>query len=201
MNKQEYTYPAYARLIHAGLALFGIAAFLTGELAEDGADSSAYYIHAYLGLSLAACILLRAIVGLAGPAAMRFSSWSPLSRRQWQLASEDVHSLMRLQVPERGMHQGLAGITQAFGLILFGWMGMTGAVLYFLGGGNALFEVVEELHEVGEALIALYLAVHVGSVVAHSLAGKPIWQRMWKIGTTAPQKQTKIISSHNSEPM
>jgi cytochrome b561 len=45
---------------------------------------------------------------------------------------------------------------------------------------RAPFEIIEELHEVGEALIPLYLALHVGSVLVHSLAGRPIWQRMWK---------------------
>jgi ABC-type uncharacterized transport system YnjBCD permease subunit len=53
-----------------------------------------------------------------------------------------------------------------------------------MGGGpeSELFEIIEELHEVGEVLIPVYLALHVGSVVVHSLAGHPIWQRMWKFG-------------------
>jgi cytochrome b561 len=80
------------------------------------------------------------------------------------------------------MHEGLSGLTQAFGLILLGWMGATGTGLFLLNKDQQemLFEVIEESHEVGEALIPLYLALHVGSVLVHSLAGKPIWQRMWK---------------------
>ena len=79
------------------------------------------------------------------------------------------------------MHEGLAGLTQAFGIAIFGWMGATGTGLFLLGGGpeGELFEVVEEIHEVGETLIPLYLALHVGSVLMHSLAGNPIWRRMW----------------------
>ena len=98
---------------------------------------------------------------------------------------QDVRSLIQLRVPERGMHEGLAGLTQAFGLILFFWMGLTGTGLFLLGDNTkvTLFEVLEEFHEIGESLIPLYLALHVGSVLVHSVAGKPIWQRMWKFRT------------------
>ena len=186
MISHNYTYSSYAKAIHAGLALFGIAAFLTGEFAEDGADSIGFYVHAYLGLSLTFFVTMRVISGIGGSQKMRFSSWSPFSSRQWELAFQDIYSLFKLQVPERGMHEGLSGITQSFGLILFGWMGVTGSGLFLLveNEHKMLFELIEELHEVGEALIPLYLALHVGSVLVHSLAGTPIWQRMWKLKTT-----------------
>lgn len=85
--------------------------------------------------------------------------------------------------------EGLSGLTQASGLILFSWMGATGTGLFLLSESqqNTLFEIIEELHEVGEALIPLYLALHVGSVLVHSLAGKSIWQRMWKFKTSNDQ--------------
>ncbi len=35
----DYTYPAYAKIIHLGLAIFGIAAYMTAEFAEDGDTS------------------------------------------------------------------------------------------------------------------------------------------------------------------
>ena len=186
MISHNYSYSFYAKTIHAGLALFGIAAFLTGEFAEDGADSIGFYIHAYLGLSLTFFVTMRVLSGIAGSQKMRFSSWSPFSSRQWELAFQDAYSLFKLQVPERGMHEGLSGITQSFGLILFGWMGATGLGLFLLveNEQKMLFELIEELHEVGEALLPLYLALHVGSVLVHSMAGTPIWQRMWKLRTT-----------------
>jgi hypothetical protein len=82
------------------------------------------------------------------------------------------------------MHEGLAGLTQAFGITVFAWMGATGTGLFLLGGGpeSEFFEVMEEIHEVGEALIPFYLALHVGSVLLHSLAGNPLWRRMWTFG-------------------
>lgn len=182
MTSHEYTYPLHAKTLHAGMAIFGITAYLTGEIAENGANSAGFYIHAYLGLSLTLFVIVRLVSGIGGSGRMRFPSWSPLSFRQWKLASQDVRSLINLQVPERGMHEGLSGLTQAFGLILFGWMGATGTGLFLLNESQQkmLFEIIEELHEVGEALIPLYLALHVGSVLVHSLAGKPIWHRMWK---------------------
>jgi cytochrome b561 len=187
MEKHDYSYPLYAKIMHLGMAGFGITAYLTGENAENGIESTGYLLHAYLGLSLAAFILLRVIRGFAGSGPMRFAQWSPFSRQQWILALQDLRTLLMFRVPERGMHEGLAGLTQAFGLIVFGWMAVTGTGLFLLGGGqeSGLFEFVEEVHEVGETLIPLYLALHVGSVILHSIAGSPVWQRMWKFGTSS----------------
>ncbi len=181
MTNQDYSYPLYAKILHFGMAGFGIAAFLTGELAEEGSNTLGYLLHAYLGLSLATFMMLRLVHGVVGPETLRFSGWSPFSRRQWSLALQDVGRLFRFQMPKRGMHEGLAGLTQAFGITIFVWMGVTGAGLFMLGGGpeSVLFEVVEECHEVGEALIRLYLLLHVGSVLVHSLAGNSNWRKMW----------------------
>lgn len=175
----SYSYPLAARFIHLGMAVFGIAAYATAELAEE--DSLGYLLHAYLGLSLGAFLLVRILGGLSGRDGLSFSGWSPFSRRQWSLALDDVRRLVRLDVPERGMHEGLAGLTQAAGIALFAWMGATGTGLFVLGEGpeSDLFEALEELHEVGESLIPLYLALHVGSVVVHTMVGHPIWRRMW----------------------
>lgn len=191
MASNDYSYPTYAKILHLGLAVFGITAFLTGEWADNGASSPGYLLHAYLGLSLATAVSLRVLAGFAGPGPMRFSDWSPFSRRQWALAIQDVASLMQFRVPERGMHEGLAGLTQAFGLAIFAWMGASGTGLFLLGGMES--EFFGKAHEVGEALIPFYLAVHVGSVVVHSLAGKPIWRRMWTFA-----KKTRLARSDES---
>jgi len=192
MQTQSYTYPLYAKVLHIGMAAFGIAAFSTGEFAEGGGESLGYLLHAYLGLSLATFILLRSVRGMAGSGPLRFSGWSPFSRRQWALAAQDLRSLRQFEVPERGMHEGLAGLTQAFGLLVFGWMALTGTGMFFLTGGpeSALLEAVEEVHEIGEALIPLYLTLHVGSVIVHSMAGNPIWKRMWQFRARPGQEST-----------
>jgi cytochrome b len=201
MNNQDYTFPGYAKILHAGMAIFGISAFLTAELAEHGAESTGYYLHAYLGFSLASFIFARAVGGISGSGCMRFSGWSPFSRRQWRLALEDVRSLSRLRVPNRNMHEGLAGLTQAFGLAVFALMAATGSGLFLLKGGpdTDLFEAFEETREIGEVLIPLYLLLHVGSVVVHSLAGSPIWHRMWKFSASGNENQSKIVPVHHHD--
>jgi cytochrome b561 len=196
MKPQDYSYPWYAKVLHLGMAGFGITAFLTGEFAEDGSNSLGYLLHAYLGLSLATFVLLRVLRGFIGSSPLRFSDWSPFSRDQWKMAIQDLESLARFQVPERGMHEGLAGLTQALGIVVFAWMGATGTGLFLLGGGpeSGLFEVVEEIHEVGEALIPAYLALHVGSVLLHSLAGNPLWRRMWTFRERRNLKQADDLT-------
>lgn len=180
-HSHSQTYSIYAKMIHMGLAIFGVAAFLTGESAEHGANSSGYLLHAYLGLSLATFIFLRFIGGFIGTGCMRFSGWSPFSRHQWNQAWQDLNSLIRLTIPRRNMHEGLAGLVQAFGLAIFCWMGATGCILFLMGSGpeSSLFELVEEAHEIGEGAIPLFLALHVGAVIVHLLASEPIWKRMW----------------------
>jgi cytochrome b561 len=196
MTIRDYSYPWYGKLLHLGMACFGIAAYLTGELAEDGAGGTGYWLHAYLGLSLAVFVLLRILRGVAGPGPLRFSDWSPFSRRQWAMALQDLGSLIRFRVPERGMHEGLAGLTQAVGIAIFALMAFTGTVLLLPSGGlgNGLFEAMEEIHEAGEALIPLYLALHVGAVVVHSLAGDANWRRMWTFGSRRLQERANNLT-------
>ncbi len=171
-------YRGWERLLHLGIAGFGITAFLSGELAEDGPGSGSWLLHAWLGLSLGICLLLRLAEGLVGREPMRFSSWSPFNRRQWALAADDLRSLRRLRLPERASHEGLAGLVQAFGLALFSWMAATGTLLFFANGA-AFVDWVEELHAIGETLVPIYLGLHVGAVLLHSLAGDPVWQKMF----------------------
>ena len=184
MNEQTNSYPTYLKFIHLGVAAFGIAAFVTGELAEDGVASQGYLLHAYLGLSLASFVLVRILLGLTKIEATSFKSWSPFSRLQWQRAFEDFRTLLRLGLPERDRHQGLAGLTQAFGFTVFAIMAATGTGLFILGGGaeSEAFEFIEEIHEVGESLIPLYLVLHVGAVILHTVGGNPIWRKMFRPG-------------------
>ena len=53
------SYPRHAKAIHFGLAVFGITAYLTAELAEADINTWGYLIHAYLGFGLGLCITLR----------------------------------------------------------------------------------------------------------------------------------------------
>lgn len=181
MNNDTKSYPMYAKIIHMGIAVFGTVAYLTAEFAEDDISSLGYLMHAYLGLSLAAFMLVRLSIGLSSSSLLSFKGWSPFSRVQLKWVLEDFRSLLMLKIPERGKHEGLAGVTQAFGLILFSWMAATGTGLFFLEYESGPFEFIEELHEVGESLIPLYLLLHVGAVVLHSMSGSPIWKKMFAV--------------------
>jgi len=179
---KKYEYPTYAKLIHLGLAIFGITAYLTSEFADEDVTSIGYLLHSYLGLSVGAIIILRLVVGVTTQGTLSFKNWSPFSIKQWQLTLDDFRSLLSLKVPERDRHQGLSGITQAIGLFIFTWMSLTGVALFMLGSAtdSKAFEFIEEVHEVGETLIPLYLFLHVGAVALHMFCGRPIWKKMFK---------------------
>lgn len=181
MNASNYSYTLPAKIIHMGLAIFGIIAYLTAEGAEHSDGGFGYQLHAYLGLTLMAFIILRILHAYTGTTEIRLSSWSLFSKSQWTQSIEDVKSLLQIKIPERGIHEGLAGLVQAFGLTIFAWMGATGTALYFIDESmnGTLYEIFEETHEVGESLIPLFLILHVGAVIVHTLSGKPNWLRMW----------------------
>ena len=81
-----------ARWLHLGLAVFGIAAYLTAEFAEHGARGAGYLVHAYLGLSLLAVMTVRLGVGLSDSEALGFRYWHLFSRTQWRAVAEDLAS-------------------------------------------------------------------------------------------------------------
>lgn len=166
------------KALHLGFVAFGITAWLTAEGAEDG-GSAGYLLHSYLGFSLAFIMLLRVLSGLTGGEPLAFAGWSPLRPSQWRLAGQDLLGLLRLRVPTRPIHQGIAGLVQAFGIALFAGMAVTGILLFILTGSGDALEAVEEVHEAGEGLIPAFLTLHAGAVVLHSLAGKPVWRRMF----------------------
>lgn len=181
MDSPAYQYTTYEKGIHLGIAAFGIAAYIASDGAGDDINATGYLLHAWLGLATGVFVLARLIHGFTGPDDMRFTSWSPFRREQWQLAAEDVRSLARMKFPHRERHAGLAGVIQAFGFTVFVIMCTTGAVKYVLrtAPDSAALEIAREIHEIGETLVPLYLLLHVGAVIAHSLSGTPVWQKMF----------------------
>jgi cytochrome b len=184
MTNEQYRFPLWGKLLHAGLAVFGISAYLTAELAEHASETSpGYLVHAYLGLTLLAVMLMRMIVGAGSNRVMRFRGWFPFSRQQLQLAVDDMQNLVQFRLPHRDIHQGLAALVQSAGLLIFLWMAITGAGLFVLANAQGFwFEALEEMHELGEGLVPAFLILHIGAVVLHTIAGEPVWQKMWKFG-------------------
>ncbi len=174
-----------SQLLHWGLALFGIAAWLTGENADDGFNTNGFLLHLYLGLAVLVFILTRFVAGFLTTGKLSFRGWTIFNKKQWRLAAEDIGKLIRLKLPHRKIHEGIAGLVQFSGLLLFLWMALSGTAIFLLqnSAGSAVFEAVEEGHEVGEALIPLFLILHIGAVIVHTLSGDPVWKSMVKKNT------------------
>jgi len=179
-----FRYDAATRLIHLLLALLGIAALISGQFAGDyrRVVHTGFDIHRWIGIAMAAALLVRIAWGFVGPSTVRFAHWLPVTAARLRVCLADVTDLLRLRLPKREGHEGLAGLIQAIGLGAFAWMAVTGAVmwLYLEPGTRATgwLRAVKELHEGGQVVAIAYLALHAGAVIAHSLAGHPVWRRM-----------------------
>ncbi len=173
------------RLLHLGLTVLGILAYLTGLWAGDykQARHLGFSTHKWLGLSLSFVVLCRLWYGFYGPREVQFKEWVPFTWDRIRLALEDLVNLLRLKLPDRPVHQGLAAVVQTFGLGLFTWMATTGTLMFFLmepgrkAGG--IVHSLKELHEVGEWLIPVFLGIHAGAVTLHALAGNHVWRRVF----------------------
>lgn len=173
------------RTIHLTIVVFALAAWLTGDGADDykKADFFDYTIHKWLGLGLTIPVILRIIYGLTGPVNLRFSRWVPYTKERLELARKALSGLLLFKLPDRKAHLGISGLIQASGIILFAWMAFTGSLIFFFVEpgmkARGLVHFVMELHEVGESLIPLYLFIHVGAVVIHACFGLHFWRKMF----------------------
>lgn len=172
------------RAIHFGIMLFALAAYFTGDGADDykRADYFDYTIHMWLGMGVCIFILVRIIYGLIGPESARFESWVPYTKERLSLAKEGFLSVFTYRRPDRQAHQGIAGFVKAAGIIIFTWMSITGTYMFFFlepgrrAGG--LVHFIMEIHEVGETLVPTYMVIHIGAVVVHAIYGRDIWRKM-----------------------
>src|SRR5690349_12467488 len=97
------------RVLHLGLALFGLAACWSGEDANDFAkpEHGGYTLHLWLGIGMAVFVTLRLGWGLAGPAGARFANWMPWNAARFKLVTDDLRGLLKLRLPERESHEGV----------------------------------------------------------------------------------------------
>ena len=173
------------RLVHLGLTVFGILALITGLWAGDykRAHHLGFSIHKWLGLTLSFFMAWRIWNGFFGPDEDRFSQWVPNTWERLQMAWEDGLNLLRLQLPNRPSHQGLAGLVQTFGLAVFTWMAGTGILMaLFLTPGQkarGFVHFLKEMHELGLWFIIAFLVIHIGAVTLHALTGDHLWRKMF----------------------
>lgn len=172
-----------SRIIHFGLMAMGIMAWLSGYWAGDykHLHHPGFSLHSYLGMGLAFCMTLHLIYGFFGPDEARFHQWVPYTKSRLLLVWGDIINLLKVKLPERPSRQGLAGVVECLGLLIFGWMTLTGTLifLYLQPGGKAkgMLHLIKEGHEIGAALIPVFLVIHVGAVILHALFGQHLWRK------------------------
>ncbi len=175
----------FISICHLAMVMFGIAAWLTGDAADDykKLDYLWFSVHSWIGIGFACSISLYVFYGTIGPWRARFSRWIPYSKERLLLVREDIAGLMKFKLPDRKSHQGLAGLVQLFGLLTFSWLALTGTLMFFtLEPGSkvkGLLHFAKEVHEIGEVLIPVYLAIHVGAVLLHSITGNHVWRKIF----------------------
>jgi len=175
----------FVRFLHLGILTCGLLAYLTSGWAGDyeRAKHLGFNIHRWLGMGLAFFIGLRLFYGLVGPANVRFKQWVPYNKAGLLLVWEDILTLLKFRLPHRESHQGLAGLVQSFGLLIFSWMAFTGSLMFiFLQPGRKkgrALHFIKELHEIGESVLPIFLTLHVGAVLLHALTGRHLWRKMF----------------------
>jgi len=181
-EKDKLDFPTLA--LHAGITIFGLVAWMTGDWAGDYKRLShpGFSLHRGLGICLALFILARLLYGVLGPEQVRWGRLIPLDFRAW-LASvvEDLQSLLKLELPDRPRFWGLKGVVQLFGLLVFACMALTGSLLFtYLEPGrkaHGLLYVIKEMHEIGGTLIPIFLALHLTGVLLDAFWGRKKWRR------------------------
>jgi cytochrome b561 len=177
------------RLLHLGLAVFGVWAWLIGSGwigagagDYDHPDHFWYIQHMWVGITFSVFLLARILWGVIGPANTRFVNWVPWTRDRFKLVIEDLRTLLHFRIPDRPVHVGLSGFVEALGLLVFLWLavsGLTNAIMITPGVKLAGWpRLIKQWHEIGNVLVPAYLLLHVGATVLHSLVGKQVWKKM-----------------------
>jgi len=172
-------------LVHLGLLVCGIAALISGLQAGDykKIEHFGFTLHSWIGLAGAFFVLLRVVLGVVGPAELRFSRWVPYTRERLACVKEDIVGLFSMRLPERSTHVGVAGLVQALGLGVFFVIAASGVYLFFTiepgQKSRGMVHTVKEFHEVGLYLITLFLSMHVGAVTLHALRGRHLWRKIF----------------------
>jgi cytochrome b561 len=158
---------------------------MTGDWAGDYKKLShpGFSLHKGLGICLALLILARLLYGVLGPEKGRWGKLIPLDLRAWLgSVAEDLQSLLKLELPDRPRFWGLKGAVQLFGLLVFSWMALSGSLLFtFLEPGrraHGFLWMIKEMHEVGNTLISIFLALHLTGVLLDAFWGRKKWRRV-----------------------
>ena len=192
MENSKFNKPAnnagsnsFIKIWHLAMVVLCLAAWLTGDMAGDykKIEHSGFIIHGCIGMVLSFAVCLYLSYGVAGPRPLRFSQWFPFTWKRLRQAGSDIAELRRFKLPEHNSRQGLSGLVQFIGVLIFFWLAITGVLIYLFiePGSKALgvLHALKEAHEIGEILIPLYLGIHIGAVILHSLTGDHLWREIF----------------------
>lgn len=181
-------YSASLRLVHLALATLCLVAWGTAQFAGDykNAVHVGFSIHQIVGVGFTAALAIRLFIGLLGRDGGRFSTWFPFGRDNLRRVMDDLRNFARLRFPERAPHEGVAGVVQFLGLCAFLFIAVSGTVMaFYLAPGTRAtgwLHGVKEVHEVAQLVIPVYLSLHVGGALLHSVLGQDLWREMFFIG-------------------
>ena len=181
-------YSASLRVVHLALATLCLVAWGTAQFAGDykNAVHVGFSIHEIVGIGFTAALAVRILVGLLGRNEARFSTWFPFGKGNLRLVVDDLRNFARLRFPDRAPHEGVAGVVQFLGLCAFLVIAATGTIMvfYLVPGTRATgwLHDVKEVHEVAQLLIPVYLGLHVGGALVHSLLSRDVLREMFFIG-------------------
>jgi cytochrome b len=182
-------YSASLRFIHLALAVLCLAAWGSAQFAGDYKNAAhlGFSVHEFIGLGFTAALLVRVLAGLLGPRQARFATWFPLAAGNRRLIGEDLRNWAVLRFPERAPHEGVAGLVQFLGLLVFLAIAATGTLLaWYLEPGmraTGWLHDLKEVHEAAQILIPVYLGLHVGGTLLHALLGQHLWREMFFMGS------------------
>lgn len=175
----------FVRFWHLAMVALCLAAWLTGDLADDykKVEYTGFLIHGWIGMAVTVTVCIYLGYGLAGPKQSSFSQWSPFTGEQLRQTWADLAGPVRFRLSEHKSRHGLAGLVQFFGILTFVWLAATGLWMYlFVEPGikmKGALHAIKEAHEIGEVVIPLYLCVHIGAVIVHSLNGNHVWKEIF----------------------
>ncbi|MGH8398540.1 MAG: cytochrome b/b6 domain-containing protein [Gammaproteobacteria bacterium] len=179
------------RLIHLLLAIGVTAQLFIGSFMHSPhpghPDTLGFEIHEILGATILVLIILHWLWSLTHPneGLRHLFPWTRagmlnVGKELWQGIR-----YQRLPPGGPGKDGGLAGFIHGLGLLAITAMVITGATFYFSrmgGAGKSTLEIIEDIHDTFAVIAWIYWGGHLAAAVLHSLLGRPVLKRMFRLG-------------------
>ena len=167
----------FVRLSHWGFILFGVLAFLTGELAGDFKSEApyGYFIHSFFGITLSLIFSLYVIHFFFGKSRRQHLRWFVIDKKRMVAIKTDFRDILKFKLPTPEKHGGLAEVVQLIGLVGILVMSITGVGIFFMlrmrnYDITSLASIIS-FHEMIKVIVLIYLLIHVSAAIMHTLAG------------------------------